>query len=95
MYEATSHAFVLLGYLPIPKFENVTQHEQSILKARTFHYDIGIMTQSLKDAEANGNILSDPAGHQRFVVMCGPGLARLGLMRAWENPSLSLRPSKS
>ena len=65
--KATSRAFALLGYLPIPKFENVTQHEQSILKARTFHYAIGNMTQSLKYAEANGILLSDPAGQQRFV----------------------------
>ena len=62
--KATSCAFALLGYLPIPKFENVTQHEQSILKACTFHYAIGIMTQSLKDAKTNGIILSDPAGQQ-------------------------------
>jgi hypothetical protein len=65
--KATSRAFALLGYLPIPKFENVTQHEQSILKARTFHHAIGIMTESLKVAEANGTILSDPAGHERFI----------------------------
>jgi hypothetical protein len=65
--KATSRAFSLIGYLPIPKFENVTLHEQSILKARSFHYAIGIMTQSLKDAEANGVILSDPSGQQRFI----------------------------
>lgn len=55
--KATSCAFSFLGYIPIPTFENVTQHEQSILKARTFHYAIGIMTQLLKDAETNGIVL--------------------------------------
>ena len=65
--KATSRAFALLGYLPIPKFENVTQCEQSILKARAFHHAIGIMTESLKVAEANGIILSNPTGRERFV----------------------------
>ena len=67
--KATSRAFALLGYLLIPKFENVTQREQSILKAHTFHHAIGIMTKSLKVAEANGImiIFSDPTGRERFV----------------------------
>jgi hypothetical protein len=65
--KATSRAFALIGYLPIVKFLDVTDHEQSMLKARLFHYCLDIILQPLKDAERDGAELSDADGRIRKV----------------------------
>ena len=48
--KATSHAFALAAYLPIPKFCNVSNHTQSILAARVYHKCVDIVTEKLKMA---------------------------------------------
>lgn len=63
--KATSHSFSLAAYLPIPKFENVSAQEQSLLSSRVYHVCLDIITQSLKRAEDVGSDLSDPTGQVR------------------------------
>ncbi|KAG6809837.1 hypothetical protein H0H87_011523, partial [Tephrocybe sp. NHM501043] len=65
--KATSHAFALIAYLPIVKFVDVTDHEQSILKARLFHLCLDKVLGPLKTAEATGEVMSDSLGHNRIV----------------------------
>jgi hypothetical protein len=63
--KATAHAFALAAYLPIPKFLNVSPQVQATLTARVYHICLDIICASLKDAERDGHVLSDPAGNRR------------------------------
>ncbi|KAG6913058.1 hypothetical protein DXG01_010002, partial [Tephrocybe rancida] len=65
--KATSHAFALIAYLPIVKFADVTDHEQSILKARLFHLCLDKILGPLKVAEEQGELMSDSLGRVRAV----------------------------
>ncbi|KJA18321.1 hypothetical protein HYPSUDRAFT_145116 [Hypholoma sublateritium FD-334 SS-4] len=65
--KATSRAFALIAYLPIVKFSDVTDHEQSILKARLYHWCLDIILQPLKIAERQGETMSDASGLLRVV----------------------------
>lgn len=64
--KATSHSFMLAGYLPIPKFINVTALVQAALTARVYHECINVITRSLQDAARTGVEMSDPNGNVRF-----------------------------
>lgn len=61
--KASSHAFVLAGYLPIPKFIDAPPAIQAALAARVFHASISIITENLRNAEAHGVTMSDPQGN--------------------------------
>lgn len=63
--KATSHAFTLSAYLPIPKFLDVSPQVQAALAARVYHICLSIITQDLQSAELNGVELSDPFGMTR------------------------------
>ncbi|KAF8196302.1 hypothetical protein K438DRAFT_1718733 [Mycena galopus ATCC 62051] len=52
--KASSHATILLGYLPTPKFDCVTDTTCSVAKYRLFHYCMGLIMESLADAGTNG-----------------------------------------
>jgi len=65
--KATSRAFALIAYLPIVKFSDVTEHEQSILKAQLFHFCLDIILKPLKAAERDGVLMSDTSGLLRMV----------------------------
>lgn len=65
--KATSHAFMLAAYLPIPKFLDVSPAVQSVLSARVYHFAISIVIQNLKKAELHGEVMSDPMGNLRVV----------------------------
>lgn len=65
--KASSHAFALAAYLPIPKFCDVSKHVHAILCARVYHKCISIVTQSLKDAEAEGAVMSNPWGNLNAI----------------------------
>ena len=65
--KATSHAFSLTTYLPIPKFINVSTQVQALLTARIYHICIDTITANLKFAEAHGILMSDPSGQ---ICMC-------------------------
>lgn len=64
--KASSHAFALAAYLPIPKFIGAPPIVQAALSARVFHSCISIITENLRDAEANGALMSDPEGNARL-----------------------------
>ena len=61
--KATSHAYVLVAYLPIPKFHNVSPAVQAVLSAHIFHRAVLLVMQNLKMACKNGEVMSDPNGH--------------------------------
>jgi hypothetical protein len=64
--KATSHAFALAAYLPIPKFLNVTPQVHAVLSARVYHICISTIMEGLKLADAHGAVMSDPNGAQRL-----------------------------
>lgn len=76
--KATSHSFVVAGYLPIPKFQDVSREVQSILDARCFHICLDIVFRRLKEAE-----LRD--GPQSGVPLCDPN----GQIRQCHTPLVS------
>ncbi|KAG1773359.1 hypothetical protein EV702DRAFT_1181125 [Suillus placidus] len=48
--KATSHAFALVAYLPIPRFLEVSRPIHSILSVRVYHFVISIVMRNLKMA---------------------------------------------
>ncbi|KAJ7646307.1 hypothetical protein DFH06DRAFT_1270854 [Mycena polygramma] len=52
--KASSHATILLGYLPTPKLDCFSDASRSVAKYRLFHYCMGLIMQSLADAGTNG-----------------------------------------
>ena len=64
--KATSHAFALAGYLPIPKFLNVSTPLQATLAACVYHICLDIICINLKAAEWEGRMLPDLSGNQRY-----------------------------
>ena len=65
--KATSHAYALVAYLPIPKFRDVSPAVQAVLSVRVFHRAVSLVMQNLKMACKNGEVMSDPNGHLRVV----------------------------
>jgi hypothetical protein len=65
--KATSHAFVLAAYLPIPKFVGVRTELQSMLSARVFHRSLDHVFINLKAAERCGAVTSDGNGWLRTI----------------------------
>ncbi|KAG1724322.1 uncharacterized protein EDB91DRAFT_1255279 [Suillus paluster] len=65
--KATSHAFALVAYLPIPKFLNVSKPVHAILSARVYHFAISIVMRNLKLAARDGCPMSDPRGDLRMI----------------------------
>lgn len=64
--KATSHSFVSLAYLPIPKFLDVGSDLQATLSMRVYHLCFDIFTSSLKRAERVGHLMPDGSGTVRF-----------------------------
>ncbi|KAF7984714.1 hypothetical protein HWV62_13026 [Athelia sp. TMB] len=64
--KATSHAFAILAYLPIPKFLDVSPAVQTTLANRVYHACFDIFLANLKRAEAEGHFMSDPNGRVRL-----------------------------
>lgn len=63
--KASSSAFVLTAYLPIPKFLDVPLPIQSLLSARVYHYCIKMVTRGLHAAGSADGVpipMSDPTG---------------------------------
>ncbi|KAG2069819.1 hypothetical protein BDR04DRAFT_1128692 [Suillus decipiens] len=67
--KATSHAFTLVAYLPIPKFLEVSRPIHSILSAQVYHFAISIVMCNLKMAACNGCIMSDSRGGLCMIHM--------------------------
>ena len=62
--KATSHAFALAAYLPIPKFLDISAPVQACLYARVLYICLSIATSTLWVAEREGAIMLDPFGKQ-------------------------------
>jgi hypothetical protein len=60
--KATSHAFALAGYLPIPKFIDTNQEHQSMLSAWVYHHCLDMVFAKLKTADCCGATASDADG---------------------------------
>ncbi|KAG1866444.1 hypothetical protein C8R48DRAFT_600483 [Suillus tomentosus] len=65
--KATSHAFALTAYLPIPKFLGVSKPVHAILSMRVYHFAISIVMRNLKIATRDGCVMSDPRGDLRMI----------------------------
>ncbi|KAF7367105.1 hypothetical protein MSAN_00970100 [Mycena sanguinolenta] len=52
--KASSHATILLGYLPTPKFDCFSDATRSVAKYRLFHYCMGLIMESLAKAGTDG-----------------------------------------
>ncbi|KAF7971739.1 hypothetical protein HWV62_20051 [Athelia sp. TMB] len=64
--KATSHSFALVGYLPIPKFLNVSPTVQATLAARVYHDSMSKIVASLVNACRHGHQMPDPNGEIRW-----------------------------
>lgn len=64
--KATSHAFALAAYLPIPKFIGVAADVQAVLSARIYHLCLTTICENLINANRNGALISDPWGRRRI-----------------------------
>ncbi|KAJ7612278.1 hypothetical protein FB45DRAFT_875154 [Roridomyces roridus] len=53
--QVSAHATVLIGYLPIPKFECFDKSTRSLAKYRLFHQCMGVLMESLKEAGTSGH----------------------------------------
>ncbi|KAG2352937.1 hypothetical protein BDR07DRAFT_1497345 [Suillus spraguei] len=65
--KATSHAFTLIAYLPIPEFLDISPPVHAILSVRVYHFMILIVMHNLKIAASNGCIMSDTRGDLRII----------------------------
>ena len=61
--KATAHSFFLTGYIPTPKWLDVSSDVAAVLTVCLYHVCIDIITKNLKRAEASGTKLSDPMGN--------------------------------
>ncbi|KAG6825999.1 hypothetical protein H0H87_008214, partial [Tephrocybe sp. NHM501043] len=67
--KASSHAFALVGYLPIPKFpDDYSADLKAALIGRLFHFCIKKITRKLQAAMVNPVKMSDGDGHICSVV---------------------------
>jgi len=64
----SSHAWLCVAYIPIPKFQSTIPTEvQSVLSARIWHYCIDVCMESLKKAAYHGAMAADAAGNVRRI----------------------------
>lgn len=64
--KSSSHAFLLLALLPIPKFINGTQRHQGLFFDRLVHACLDFILEPLKKAAMLGIMLNDPLGQSRY-----------------------------
>ncbi|KAJ7158446.1 hypothetical protein C8R46DRAFT_1164909 [Mycena filopes] len=65
--KASSHATILLGYLPVAKMDCYSDAARSVAKYRLFHFCMAKIMQSLADAGANGVEMTCADGKLRKV----------------------------
>ena len=64
--KASSHAFLLLALLPIPKYIHKNKKIRGMLESRLYHQCLDIILAPLKAAAQFGAMLSDPLGNLRW-----------------------------
>ena len=65
--QASSRATVLIGYLPVGKFDCFTEKARQAMRYRTFHHCMSILTESLISAGTDGVDMTCPNGFVRWV----------------------------
>ncbi|KAF8869224.1 hypothetical protein BD779DRAFT_1458028 [Infundibulicybe gibba] len=63
---ASSHAFLLLALLPIPKFIHKNKKLRGTLENHLIHECLDTITQPLKKAAEIGMMMTDPLGYRRY-----------------------------
>lgn len=65
--DVASHATVLIGYLPVGKFDCYTDKTRSLARYRTFHYAMEVITRSLAEAGKKGVPMTCADGCERWA----------------------------
>ncbi|KAJ7246428.1 hypothetical protein C8J57DRAFT_1081604 [Mycena rebaudengoi] len=65
--QASSHATVLVGYLPIGKFEGFSDKSRQAVRYRTFHYCMSVITKALVSAGTDGIDMTCSDGEVRWM----------------------------
>ncbi|KAL0062695.1 hypothetical protein AAF712_010390 [Marasmius tenuissimus] len=66
--EASSHATVLIGYIPVGKFDCYTDNAKQFARYRLFHHCMGVIIQSVADAEEKGLPMTCSDGFIRHII---------------------------
>ncbi|PBK83199.1 hypothetical protein ARMGADRAFT_1048477 [Armillaria gallica] len=66
----SSHATLLLGYLPVPKFDCYTDKVHSVMKYRLFHQCMSIIMRSVAEAGNTGSLMvcTDSLVHNIYPI---------------------------
>jgi hypothetical protein len=64
--KTSSHAYLLLALLPIPKIIHKTTRVCSLVQDRLFHSSLDLVTKPLKIAASVGVMMNDPVGNLRY-----------------------------
>ena len=70
--QASSRATVLIGYLPVGKFDCFTEKARQATRYHTFHHCMSILTESLVSAGTDGVDMTCPDGFGRFLLLMWP-----------------------
>ncbi|GLB45390.1 putative zn-finger domain-containing protein [Lyophyllum shimeji] len=65
--EASSHATILIGYLPVGKFDCFSEKAKQAERYRTFHHCMSILTKSLVEAAKSGVTMACADGFIRSI----------------------------
>ncbi|KAJ6560916.1 hypothetical protein B0H10DRAFT_1966807 [Mycena sp. CBHHK59/15] len=65
--QASSHATILVGYLPIGKFSGYSEKARQAVRYRTFHHCMSVITRSLVAAGTDGVDMTCSDGFVRWV----------------------------
>jgi hypothetical protein len=60
--KASSNAYALVGYIPVPKFISVSSDIHSMLTARVYHACLNVIFKRCKVAYQQGSVMSNPWG---------------------------------